>query len=131
MPPRKRKVPERASTVESVESPEPQQSKKNDKAERKRKPQNKKSTDAETSITSPQPTEKHVVVKIFANAQTNEAFHPKYIKELTSQYAKVGFRSSQLRILLRKFHGFHCLTDWTRRFLGNVYLLFETIDWER
>lgn len=89
MPPRKRKVPERASIEDIVESPaEAEPPKKSDKPERKRKPQKKKSAEVET-VVSPQPTEKHVVIKILVNAQTNEAFHSKYIKELTNQYAKV------------------------------------------
>ncbi|XP_037047135.1 condensin complex subunit 3-like isoform X2 [Bradysia coprophila] len=89
MPPRKRKVPEKATSDDNVFD-SPSESQKNDKAERKRKLQKKKSSTEGETVTSPQPTEKHVVVKILVNAQSNEAFHSKYIKELTNQYAKIG-----------------------------------------
>lgn len=91
MPPRKRKVTEKTND-EVVEENSVETPKKNEKnVERKRKAQkNQKSNEVET-VTSPQETEKHVVVKILINAQTNEAFHSKYIKELTNQYAKVTF----------------------------------------
>lgn len=90
VPSRKRKVPEKVND-EAVEENQVESSKENDNGARKRRvPKKQKSNEVETS-TSPQPTEKHVVIKILLNAQTNEAFHSKYIKELTNQYAKVNF----------------------------------------
>lgn len=52
----------------------------------------KKADDVDRPV-SPQAPEKHLVIKIFVNAQTNEAFHPKYIKELKHQYEQVNLQT--------------------------------------
>lgn len=114
MPPRKRKVPEKA-TDENAEESTPEQSKNNDKAERKRKNVQKKSNEVET-VMSPQPTEKHVVLKILLNAQTNEAFHAKYMKELANQYAKV--------------RNFLCFVDILKIHFSSLNRLVTTIFWQ-
>ncbi len=88
MHPRKRKVPEKVND-ENVEENPVEEPKKSDKPDRKRKALKNKSNEIVNVISAPSSTEKHVVVKVLLNAQTNEAFHTKYIKELTNQYAKV------------------------------------------
>lgn len=96
MPPRKRKVPEKAIEETVDDSPaEPPQSKTNGKVQRKGKAQKKKSTEVETVVSPQQAKEKHLVLKIITNAQSNEAFHNKYIKELANQYNKVGIRPTK------------------------------------
>lgn len=91
MPPRKRKVSEKTDEA-TVEDNPTETPKKNDKnAQGKGKGQKKQKSDSVEGATSPQTAEKHVVLKILLNAQTNEAFNSKYIKELTNQYAKVTF----------------------------------------
>lgn len=57
-------------------------------ATKKKTVEKKKSVEVECP-SSPQAPEKHLVIKIFVNAQTNEAFHAKYIKELKHQYEQV------------------------------------------
>lgn len=89
IPARKRKVPEKVND-EAIEENPAETPKKNDKGERKRKVARKQKSNEVETATSPQPTEKHVVVKVLFNAQSNEAFHSKYVKELTNQYAKVS-----------------------------------------
>lgn len=91
MPPRKRKVSVKTNDDVADEGPVDPPNKIEKNAERQRKVQ-KKQKPTET-VTSPQTAEKHVVFKIFTNAQNNEAFHSKYTKELTNQYAKVTFFS--------------------------------------
>lgn len=129
MPPRKRKVPEKTND-EVVEENVVETPKKNDKnVDRKTKGQKKQKSNEIETDTSPQVTEKHVVVKILMDAQTNEAFHSKYIKELTNQYAKV----TVLSIQRNEFVVYFCLfiTDWTRYIFDNVYSLFKTTDRKR
>lgn len=93
MPPRKRKVPEKVpETVneEVVEENPVETPKENpDKPERKKRGR-KKQKSTTVAVETSSGAEKHVVLKILFNAQTNEAFHSKYIKELTNQYVKVS-----------------------------------------
>lgn len=91
MPPRKRKVPEKSNDEVAEETPVESSNENTDKPGRKRRLQKnkQKSNEVETVNVDQAATEKHVVIKILLNAQTNEAFHSKYIKELTNQYAKV------------------------------------------
>ncbi|KAJ6631730.1 hypothetical protein Bhyg_17422, partial [Pseudolycoriella hygida] len=87
MPPRKRKVAGKESN-EVVDDPVETPKRTDKNVERKQRTQKKqKSTEVETVKET---TEKHAVIKILVNAQTNEAFHAKYIKELTNQYAAIG-----------------------------------------
>ena len=52
-------------------------------------PNKSKPVDVEEPVTSPKPIENPSIIKILISAQSNEAYHNKYIKELQSQYAKV------------------------------------------
>lgn len=95
MPPRKRKVPEKSNDEVVEDNPVEATNENADKpAGRKRRIQKNKQKSVEVETVSADQaeqatTEKHVVIKLLLTAQTNEAFHAKYIKELTNQYAKV------------------------------------------
>lgn len=104
MPTRKRKTPSSAAAVVTAvasETPEPEATKEATtrvKAAKKRTaktsaPAIESSNSARTAVGRPRPsTGGGLVWAVVRNAQNNEAFHPKYIKELQHIHAKVSAR---------------------------------------